>query len=444
MAMLGIAGEAGASPDDGGGTWGGLSVRLVSELVANQHFNRLANIPYLVSWAETTWRRGWPPTVAAKTAALAGGSPAELFEEATKVSLDDFMSVCVHLWTQAQLHGHVRFPQSFFDRLGLDRAAVDLFLGAASADLVTLRSAVASERARVGSAKWAFNALRRYPIVKLASNEFLVLRIGFVIERALGVATYFDVESYLKGIDPRRADAFRAALRSSFEADVGATLKRMFNSGTLARRVFDEAAMRSAWGRKGSAPKTCDFVVDCGKTWLMVEVTERRLPESAVNGSLVAVELDRELDLVLTQRKSEQLDSTARLLRRGMAKLCGRAPTPGTRFVPIVITPNEGLGWNEVVHRRAIERSQEMGMLGGSGVLPLCLMSHRDLRALEALVETDTDAGHFLAQWREDAPGLPFDHYVIDAGKMLRHPAWEMRTFEGVIDELVARMVSAD
>ncbi|MGC9671312.1 hypothetical protein ACNTMW_32805 [Planosporangium sp. 12N6] len=37
-------------------------------------------------------------------------------------ALDAFLGVAIHLWVQAYVHKHLRFPPEFFDRLGIDPA----------------------------------------------------------------------------------------------------------------------------------------------------------------------------------------------------------------------------------------------------------------------------------------------------------------------------------
>jgi hypothetical protein len=146
------------------------------------------------------------------------------------------------------------------------------------------------------------------------------------------------------------------------------------------------------------------------------------------------------LDQVLTVTKARQLKATAWKLRTGMAKLCDRHPVADTIFVPIVTTPTESLRWNEVVHAATESRLLGLGTLGGQDILPPCLMSVRDLRILERLVEQGVDAGGLLARWRTRAPEEPFDHFVLSENLPLARPAWETMTFNRVIDELVKRM----
>ena len=297
QAVLGIAGEANAprTSED----WGTLDSGLAAELVAQHYFGHTADPIDQLAWVHDNWRTPWSrPTVKDELITKAGGEPGELFVEATGVGFDDFASVGVHLWVQANQNGFIRFPSDFFDKLGVNRAAVDRFLAETSADLATLKQEVADERARMRSSRYAFHALRRWPIVRLDNGEWLVLRLGFMIDRALGDATYWDVRNHLKAEDQtkktKREESFRACLGLELEAGVGATLGRMFPGALKLRRLYDEKAMQHAWAKKGQMPSVCDFAVDCGDTWVLFDVTDRRIMEKSINGTATAADLDNE------------------------------------------------------------------------------------------------------------------------------------------------------
>lgn len=444
--LLGIAEEAG-SPRVGGDEWGGLDSGLAAELIANQYFGHSVSPIDQMAWTNDNWRSPWPrPTVTQKLVHTAGGEPAELFREATGTEIDEFAAVGVHLWVQAQQHGYVRFPSEFFNRLGLDRAAVDRFLEETSTDLASLRSDVRDERSRTGSSRWAFHALRRRPIVRLDNGEWLVLRVGFVLQRALGDVTYWDVRTYLRAQDKatggKREEAFRSCLGSALEGNVERTLKRIFPGLVGSPRVFTEIAMQKAWGgkKKGQVPSVCDFAIDCGDVWLLFDVTDRRIPEALINGSANAAALDAELDIVLTRKKASQFASTIRLLTTDMGKLAKREPLANTLFVCLVITPVGGLGWNPAVDTRAKERLKEFGTLQSSRVLPVATLSVRDLTILECAVEHGHSASNLLADWRANGVGHSFEQVLQLRGIPLGFSEWIRASAMRLIDELVATL----
>jgi len=444
-AVLGIA-EDSASPRVGGEEWGGLDSGLASELIAQQYFGQTVSPIDQLAWVNESWRAPWArPTVKDKLIKQAGGEPGELFLEATGIEIDDFASVGVHLWVQAQQHGFIRFPSAFFDRLGLDRGAVGQFLDETSTNLAGVKAAVAAERLRTGSSRWAFHALRRHPIIRFDNGEWLVLRIGFVIQRALGDVTYLDVRNYLRGLDDaagtKREVAFRACLGSSLEASVGRTLERMFPRVGSTRRVFDEITMQKTWAsKKGQMPSVCDFAVDCGDVWLLFDVTDRRIPETLINGTAGGAQLDAELDVVLTEKKAKQFAATVRHLSNEMYKLTKGRTLPGTRFVCVVVTPTGGLGWNPAINRRAQERLNTMQVLQSGKVLPLSIMSVRDLTELEGAMERGHSASELLVEWRSSAARFSFEQLLLLLRVPLNRSQWVQGAGLRLIDDLVERL----
>lgn len=442
-ALLGIAGESDAARSNE--EWGGLDAGLAAELVAQQHFGHTADAIDQLAWIHMNWRTPWSqPTVKKELILQAGGEPAALFLEASKVEFDDFGAVGVHLWVQADQNGFLRYPSEFFDRLGIPRLAVDRFLVETSTDLTTLKAAVAAERARTGTGRWAFNTFRRWPIVRLDNGQWLVLRLGFAIQRALGDATYWDVRTHLKAEDQatgsRRDQGFRGCLGSELEANVGQALGRMFPGILRARRLYDEATMQHAWARRGHTPSVCDFAVDCGDTWLLFDVTDRRIPEKLINAEATAADLDAELNLVLTEKKAKQFASTVKLLTNAFGKLVKSRATPPTKFVCLVVTPTGGLGWNPAIHTRAEELLADMEVLQSAKVLPLAIMSIRELTELESAVEGGRTADSILTDWRTSGPGHSFERALIDMGIPLRRSDWVQNTAIRTIDELVDRL----
>lgn len=444
-AVLGVA-EDSSAPRTGGELWGGLDSGLAAELVAQHYFGHTIDPIDQLAWVHENWRTPWVrPTVKEKVITQAGGEPRVLFLEATNVEIDDFAAVGVHLWVQAQQHGFLRYPSEFFDRLGIDRAAVDRFLAETSTDLTALKAEVATERARTGASRWAFHSLRRRPIVRLENGEWLVMRIGFVIQRALGDATYWDVRNYLRAEDKRagtkREEAFRGCLGSALEAHVGQTLMRMFPGGGLSRRVFDEITMQKAWaGKKGQMPSACDFAVDCGDAWLLFDVTDRRIPENLINATADAAALDAELRIVLTEKKAKQFASTIRHLTTNVAKLAkGRRVTP-TRFICVVVTPTGGLGWNPATNTRAQELLADMDVLQSGKVLPLATMSLRDLTEFESAVENGNSAVDLMVGWRANGAQFSFEQVLQLQRIPLQRSRWVQGTAMQLIDQVVERI----
>ena len=446
MAVLGIGDEAG-SPEPVGESWATLDLGLASELIANGHFNQTADPIHLMAWTNENWRSAWPAGVPNSAVKKAGGQPGELFREATGIEIDEFISVAVHLWAQAGQRGTLRFPSEFFDQLGVDRPAVELFLAATSGSVDELRTTAKVERDDSNGSQWAFHAMRRHPLVCLDDGSWLVLRLGFLIERTLSDTTFWDVRNYLKSQDEARGtnrfdrfDAFMNCIEAAFESQVAESLKRMFPALAGHSRVFTERDMQHAWKKKGGLPSVCDFAVDCGPIWLLFDATNRRITESTINATADGAHLDVELNRTLTDKKARQFAATARLLRNERRKLTDRDALDETWYVPIVVTPAGGLGWSPPVSIRSDEILAEAGVLQGARMHRLAIMTIRDLRALESAMEQGQAADKLLVEWRTGSHGLAFDQFIGQKpGVILSRPRWEGKVASSVMDMIIAR-----
>jgi hypothetical protein len=429
--------------------WAGLPASLAAETIANQHFNATAYPASLGARTQVTWREGWSAVVRDTNRLRAGGQPAEIFAEVTGCELDAFLGVAIHLWVQAQQHKYLRFPPEFFRRIGVPPAAVQLFLEMTSVSLADLQRRVA-EKPAATQRPWEFNDLRRRPIVRYADGSVQVIRLGFVLERAFGQVPEFDVRDRLRAVDGGtdkmvqggREEAFRACLNDQFEFCVGEVLRRIFPSEGHFKRVYSEDEMRRAWKVKKAAPKVCDWVVDCGDVWLCFDATNRRLAQRLVSGYADPLQMDHELRLFLAGHKASQIASTIRYLTNSLPRLTGRNLRRGTRFIPLIVTPEDGLPWNPAVYRRVQQLVTEQGTLKTTRATDLAIISLHDLGLVERAVEEGRGAGKLLETWRLEQPAVSFQHFLYEQDGVLRRPQWERNKFSQLIDELVEQQTT--
>jgi hypothetical protein len=372
-----------------------------------------------------------------------------LFAEATGCALDAFLGVAAHLWVQAQMRNYLRFPPEFFRRIGVDPAAVDVFLDATSVPLAELQEQVAQQPPPTEQL-WEFNDLRRRPIVRMPDGSVQVIRVGFVLERAFGQVPEFDVADHLRridgGTDQRvkggREEAFRSCLDSQFEHCVGRLLLRIFPAAGHLKRVYSEKEMGRAWKKKGNTPSVCDWVVDCGDTWLCLDANNRRLSQPVVGGRADPADLDKELNSVLADHKAQQMASTIRHLTQFLPKLTGRDLPADTRFVPLIVTPDDGLPWNPAVHRRVQELLAKSGELQTRRAAALGVISLHDLGVVEHAADNGRDAGSLLATWRTQQPDVSLQHFLGGQNELLYTSQWTRDTFSRAVDELVEQQTT--
>ncbi|MFG1928946.1 hypothetical protein [Cryptosporangium sp. NPDC048952] len=448
QAVWSIGDEVGHVLDEDAPTWGGLPASLAAEMMANQYFNVTARPLPLIARTQAMWRDGWGLSVDPGLVSRAGGTPAELFLEATGCELDAFLGVAIHLWVQAQEHRYLRFPPEFFSRIGIAEEAVERFLGAASASLSELQLYASGQDAV--HRPWDFNRLREKPLVRLPDGSVQVIRLGFVLERAFGQVPEFDVGQHLRRIDGSgslaaaggRAEAFRFALNTQFEDCVARTLRRIFPATGHFERVYAEHAMRRAWRTKRHIPKVCDWAVDCGDVWLCFDATNRRLAQPVAGGFASLTDLDAEVEAVLAGRKASQIASTIQHLTTRLPQLTGRNLPAGTRFVPLIVIPDDGLPWNPAVHNRVQGLLAAAETLQSKRAAPLGVITFEDLGLLERVVEDGQDAGGLLWGWRSQRPEMPLQHFLNVQGVPLRRPEWEVEAFHRLADELTDRITS--
>lgn len=437
LCLLGIGDEA--SSTMGQDSWGGLPGGLAAEMIANQYFNRSTSIGHQLTWIDRAWFHDWPkPNKATQTV---GGQPRELFEEATGVRLEDFATVAINLYVQTDRH--VRFPPRFFESLGLPKEATDHFIMATSQTVAELRTRLNKEAEESQGSLYAFNTLRRFPLVRLSSGTVLVLRVGFVVERALSEVTYFDVRSHLKKVDisdgTKRDEAFRSCTNDVLEHEAGVTLQRMFSKGR--GQILTEVQLQKKFSSKTKTASVCDYAIRTGSTWLLIEVTDRAIPSSVVFAQANATALDAELDKVLTDRKARQLASTIDLLRQSEGGR-GGSPSKELTFIPLVLTAPGGLGWNSAVHHRVRERLTEDANVSEEFASSVALVTLKDLRILENAASHGHDVIEVLRSWRERAPAEALDNYLLDNDIPFGPPEWEKSRAGQVIDLFINRMKS--
>jgi hypothetical protein len=312
---------------------------------------------------------------------------------------------------------------------------------ATSQTVAELRTGIQKEAEASRGSLYAFNTLRRFPLVRLSSGTVLVLRVGYVVERAMSEVTYFDVRSHLTEVDKRngtkRDEAFNSCTNDVLEHEAGVTLQRIFSRSKS--QVLTEMQLQKRFSSKTKTASVCDYAIRQGSTWLLIEVTDRAIPGGVVFGKANATALDSELDRVLTERKARQLASTIELLRRSHSGRNG-STSKDLVFIPLVLTAPAGLGWNTAVHQRVKERLTENINASAEFASSVALITLKDLRILENAAEHGHDVVTVLRSWREQAPGDALDNFLLVQGIPLGPPTWEKRRAGQVIDGFVKRM----
>ncbi|MGC4821845.1 hypothetical protein [Micromonospora sp. DT63] len=173
--------------------------------------------------------------------------------------------------------------------------------------------------------------------------------------------------------------------------------------------------------------------------WLCLDATNRRLSQPVAGGLADPIELDREVNAVLAHHKASLSASTIRHLTAQLPQLTSRNLLPGTRFVPLIVIPEDGLPWT----LRALQGPGDLDSVrdaASQSRTPLGAITVDDLGLVERAVEEGANAGDLLSRWRSEHPEVPLQRFLHTRGMPLRRPRREVETFERLTDELLDRM----
>ena len=287
-----------------------------------------------------------------------------------------------------------------------------------AADAVRMKKEIVAEHTRLGATpeelkSWAFNAFRKYPVVRLSDGRYLVMHPRFLVDHIFD----FDYDlrvvwSYSEEEDRQRFRTFRG---SAHERLVGMSIEATFpSSPLLSRRVWTDNELKKLW-----SSRRCDFLVDGGSAILLIEVISHPLNELAVSGvSLAAV--DEEIQTMVIS-KADQLDKSVTALLESEESMLG--PTSlGRPIIPIVVATS-GFPWNVSSSSVIWRQLKAKGLLQQGRVKPLMVLDIKGVEGMESLAELGHSVTDVILRGIDvgDA-GLGFDHLIHRQGVELRRP----------------------
>jgi hypothetical protein len=331
------------------------------------------------------------------------------FLEATGVSLTDLEILGIALSVRAVESPGLPIPLSYFSTLDWapERlvAALRLVTGTLSELAVQL-----DEHQREFGIQWSFDPLRRYPVILLESVGLLVLSPELLLERVFGWLPLFDLTEGLKTAGRGKlADRCRAFYARVCEHETITALSNIVTCAGFAPRLYGEDELRAAFG---SDAKTADAVIDCGDTWVVVEISTRQLQRASVlAGNLEALETDlaRGID-----EKAGQIESTIRALDADESRLTGYAKVAGRKFIPVLVI-TEGFPVNPMTYRAIATRLREAGLLTMPRVAPLRILDQQEVYFIEHVVDRGQDGllGLLEGYERGNLREMPFRNWLI-------------------------------
>lgn len=353
-------------------------LQLQVELIRSHSFHRRPDRGLRVAQSQIRWH-DIPSRAGAELSPLV----ADAFEQVVGVSLLDFQSIGFLLFVQA-----TEYPGATFRLADLaaaahwDEARVVRAIAPMAATLAEASRAIAEDEARDGEA-WTFDALRRFPVLRLDDERVLVLSPRLVLERTLGWLPVFDMTQPEQASGPIRGLAARAkgAFETVCEREVIETLAANVAGGRKHGRLFDGSVLRTTY----PTGEIADGAIAYGDEWLVVEVSSGQLSRGTVVGGQQD-KLEQDLGRLLDDKVS-QIESTIAHIRADPARLSGdnrRRP----HFRPVLVIA-EGVPLNPTTHMTIMARLAADGRLTGAGIGPLHILDTEDLYVAEIVAETD-------------------------------------------------------
>lgn len=430
--------------------WGELAEPLAAGLIANTHFNQQLPLRYLLARASERWGDTWNDNIDAATQQKIGASPRELFREATGSDIEAFIDIALSFVAQHIKGRHVVLPTHFIPWAHLTDPSHEEALQALSADVPTLKQNLRETSGEY----WNFDVIKQKPLLRLKDGSYLVIHLGWLVERSMSEHFYHEMRQYLDIFDQQhgtqRRKAFHGAIGSRFEADVSEILERTFSrrkskADRLTSRVWDEKQLQSAFSKsvsKGQQPKIPDFVVQFGNIWLIIDATFREPIRPVTHGKSGVDRLGKEVAMLMTDRKAEQLNSMVELLTKDASPLIG-TPLPGDpTFVPLIISGDYSLPWTLPVAATTQKVLKSKNLLQQHNVLPLALMTYKDLLLMEHIGESQGPRViETIKRWRtSELDSWEFHQFAHHEGTALRLPRAVKKRHNQAFKDLLRRL----
>ena len=380
FALIGLMEHLGADleglRDDDELVISGVPGPLGREVIANQ----LANSSRQEAGRWATFQRCWrelPDELVGHPRVL---SLQEEYEAVSGVPLDDLVTICATLWAStANARPHI-LPD-YLGNLNWAPERMSAVLDLVAASPSQMAQMVRDEATSNGVA-WSIRTFEQYPVMRWENGDLTVIDADLLVDRASGIWPLYDILRELEA-QGRKGQASR--VKGCYDHVIEThTLEivRGITGGESAGRVYDEEALRAAYGHRG---KVSDAAIDYGHAWVVMDATTTGLHSLTVAGVSDEGPL-KDIDGMV--RKAAQLDATVNNIRSNEDALTGVNFTGLRRFYPVIVAATRtasGPIFMSLLH----ERLAKEGFLQGPDVAPLELMELEDLDIVEGLSESE-------------------------------------------------------
>ncbi|NMF28352.1 hypothetical protein [Cellulosimicrobium aquatile] len=346
---------------------------IVGEMVANQNFNNSPDIATLLSLYQARWndQRG-----------LTGSkSPSHTYEDEVGLPLDDLASIVLSIWARCHSGGLPFIESDLMSQSNLDPKIVARALDLLSATPDDLRDAIdeaeISTTTPWNSVPWTFSTFERFPLIS-HDGGWYVVSPRFLLNRIFSWLPVFDVKSALlaRGCAAEAA-RFENDIRQASENYVQDSIASTYEQ--LPGRVYTEVELRA---ELGSRSKVADLAIDYGHSWVVAEISTRRLLRESAEGG-AGLRLEDEIEAMC--RKFLQIDASIKRIRETRFRDNARnGANYSVRFYPILIL-TEGYPVNPLILDRLHEVLRLKSILIGRDTANAEVIDLGDLEMIESL-----------------------------------------------------------
>lgn len=343
-------------------------------VVASHHFGSTQNVATTVAHHQQRWKR----LAEAHAADVGAVDLHAAFKEATDVDKDDFTAVALAIWAHCETHDAFPIPAAALDAINLPRPVIDAVLTIISATVDEFGAQIESLPPDYQT-EWSFDALRRFPILRLETGDLLVLSKNLLIDRIYGWLPIFDLREGFKAAG-RARDAERAYgwFRHLCELDALEGIEQL-----AGERLYRSDAIQAAFGIDD---RNADAAIEYPDAWVVVEIGTHQISRAtAVATTPQGLENDLKHGI---DEKAAQLDATIRELIADESRLTNRAALPRRRYVPVLVL-TEGFPVNPLTTTAIKERLTRAGLFQDPRVVPLHILDQEELDMAEAIGEGD-------------------------------------------------------
>lgn len=372
------------------------------QAIAQQSFNSPHTFETLASEVDQNWLQPWPTTTGAKVLASIGDEPHQIFNEVVGTDLDEFLALGWNLYNMVRNEKKIYFGEGLFISMNLGDRIIATFMERCTWKLSELRELLARERDDGGGTPWTRYYLQMKPFVVLPNGGILLLRLQYLVQRFMGEPLVVDVNEDLKSTDKSKSQHFRNAVNHNFEKKIGNTLDRIADSGGLGCVITEDEMISAFQIKKGANESICDYAFVSDDICVLIDANNRHLMQGFAEGTGTLADFEDEIKSRFSEKKFMQLKRTIEQFRQFGWGAENSTVNENTVFVPLVVGPEDGIPSNNFTERLIMSASKPLVEEFDGRALPPTIITWRDLRVLEGLVEKrGANAAQLLLDWRQ-------------------------------------------